>query len=451
MSIFLDAINRAIQTNPANRLEDGSWLQAQDLFPSAVGWTPEKFSQVDRSFASLPPEQQQTMVQGAMYMSGWPNELMSALTSANPAQAIQGTRSYVDQKLADAQRQYEENSSWQKSLSDGYPFIAAGLGIAGAGGAFGNLFGTPGTQGVDFTDTGWFAEPTSSLPSNYWSMTADSGQIMNDAGGSMGDNFFSDVLDTLDAPPGSIDYGSGQGVDFNDTGWFGDGATGQSGGFNMDYFTNTPQSTMVQQLVNAGVDPATAVTVAQNVSSGMTLQNALSAARMVGGLTGSSGGTATDPLSKFLKSVGIDSGGTAGALLGLGLSAGPGIAALNYATNLPGSDTSRLESSYASIDPNALALPYDIQTGQGRERLTSSLTDRGVMGSSFGNQDLASYDTLRGLGRSNLLTSGASTQAQIAKMISDAQIASQKNKTDLYGRALLALSGGLTPAKTLGW
>lgn len=134
-------------------------------------------------------------------------------------------------------------------------------------------------------------------------------------------------------------------------------------------------------------------------------------------------------------------------LLGTAASIAPSLAAINYARNLGDPDISRLESAYSTVDPNALALPYDIQTGKGRNALTSSLADRGVMGSSFGYQDLNSYDTLRDLGRSNLLTQGAGTRANIASQILAAQEMAKKNKLDLYGRALLALSGGLNPAR----
>lgn len=132
-------------------------------------------------------------------------------------------------------------------------------------------------------------------------------------------------------------------------------------------------------------------------------------------------------------------------LLGTGLAMAPGIAAINYAKNQDPFDTSRLESVYSSIDPNALALPYDMATARGRGQLTSSLTDRGVMGSSFANQDMSSYDTLRDLGRSNLLTSGAGQQASVANMIMQAQVKERELKNNLYGRALLALSGGISP------
>lgn len=125
----------------------------------------------------------------------------------------------------------------------------------------------------------------------------------------------------------------------------------------------------------------------------------------------------------------------------------PSLGAIAYARNQDPFDTSRLVRAYDSIDPNALALPYDLETAAGRTRLNDSLTNRQVAGSSFGNYDLASYDTLRGLGRQNLLTSGATSQAGIASQILNAEIAQQKNKNDLYGRALLALSGGLSPSR----
>jgi hypothetical protein len=121
------------------------------------------------------------------------------------------------------------------------------------------------------------------------------------------------------------------------------------------------------------------------------------------------------------------------------------LAAIAYARNQGPFDVSKLESAYSQVDPNALAFPYDIQTGQGRQDLTSSLTQRGVMGSSFGDQGLSSYDTMRGLGRQNLLTSGSQAQAGIANQILQAQIAEREQKNRLYGSALLALSGGLSP------
>lgn len=135
-------------------------------------------------------------------------------------------------------------------------------------------------------------------------------------------------------------------------------------------------------------------------------------------------------------------------LLGTGLALAPSLAAIAYAKNQGPFDTSRLESAYDQIDPNSLALPYDQQSARGRSALTSSLTQRGVMGSSFANQDLAGFDMMRHAGRQNILTSGAQAQAGIGGQILDAQVKERALKNDLYGRALLALSTGLNPPQT---
>lgn len=52
----------------------------------------------------------------------------------------------------------------------------------------------------------------------------------------------------------------------------------------------------------------------------------------------------------------------------------------------------------------AISNPYDLQTGMGRTALTQNLQQRGVGGSSFGNQQLGNYDYMRGMGRGDLLT-----------------------------------------------
>lgn len=61
--------------------------------------------------------------------------------------------------------------------------------------------------------------------------------------------------------------------------------------------------------------------------------------------------------------------------------------------------------------------PYDLQTGQGRTALSQSLQQRGVGGSSFGNQQLGNFDYQRGLGRGDLATRAAAgvagTQGQL--------------------------------------
>jgi len=164
--------------------------------------------------------------------------------------------------------------------------------------------------------------------------------------------------------------------------------------------------------------------------------------RLFGG-GGGGGGGSDNAISRLF---GGGSGSSGGGSL---LSTIPALAAIAYAKGQDPYDLTKLNQAYSNVSPDALALPYDLQTATGRTALTSSLTDRGVMGSSFGNFDLNSYNTLRDVGRQNLLSTGASTQANIASQILNAQIAQQKNKNDLYGRALLAMSGSLAPKNSI--
>ena len=94
-------------------------------------------------------------------------------------------------------------------------------------------------------------------------------------------------------------------------------------------------------------------------------------------------------------------------------------------------------------------MSYDLGTGQGRNQLQSNLTKRGVMGSSFGNFDLSSYDTLRQLGRSSLLGQGLGAQTGIANTLLNADVQSRALKNDLYGRAFDLFGRGLAPVPTL--
>jgi hypothetical protein len=132
-------------------------------------------------------------------------------------------------------------------------------------------------------------------------------------------------------------------------------------------------------------------------------------------------------------------------LFGSTLALAPSLAAINYAKNQGPFDISKLDAAYSQVDPNSLAREYDINTDLGRNDLVSSLTSRGVIGSSFGDQSLTNFNTSRDIGRKSLLTSGAATQANIASQILNAQIKEREQKNNLYGRALLALSGGLMP------
>lgn len=218
-------------------------------------------------------------------------------------------------------------------------------------------------------------------------------------------------------------------------------------------------------------------------------------------------GSGTNPTSSILKAL-LGSNGTGGSkglldgalgsngILGSLLGAAPGIAALSYAANQTPADTTQLhgllgtaqgaaagssfnptqlQASYDAFNPQAQTSQYDIQTGLGNAKLNSSLAQRGLSGSSFGDQSLTNFSTSRDLGRQTLINQGITsqagiaqniaqdtlaqgslansqlgTQAGIAKSILDANVASTKNKNDLYGRALLALSGGLSPTAKLG-
>jgi hypothetical protein len=156
-----------------------------------------------------------------------------------------------------------------------------------------------------------------------------------------------------------------------------------------------------------------------------------------------------DSLSKLL--FGSNQNGLLGTLggqngiLGSAVSSAPILAAINYARNQNPFDTSRLESLYSKFSPEAQAFQYDTNTGLGREQLASNLSRRGVSGSSFGDQSLTNYNTFRDLGRSSLINQGIGTQAGIAGQILGADVSERQMKNDLYGRALLALSGGLSP------
>ena len=121
------------------------------------------------------------------------------------------------------------------------------------------------------------------------------------------------------------------------------------------------------------------------------------------------------------------------------LAMGPILAAINYAKNQGGFDTSRLESTYDQFQPEALAYEYDQNTARGRDALTSSLTSRNVMGSSFGNMDLTNFQTTRDLGRRSLVNQGLAARGGLANNILEAKIKERGLKNDLYGRSLLAL------------
>jgi hypothetical protein len=125
------------------------------------------------------------------------------------------------------------------------------------------------------------------------------------------------------------------------------------------------------------------------------------------------------------------------------VSTAPALAAIAYARNQNPYDTSRLTSLFGEYNPEAQANIYDVNTGLGRTSLTDSLARRGVSGSIFGDQSLTNFDTARGLERGSLINQGVGTSAGIAGQILNADAVGTDQRNKLYGRALLALSGGL--------
>lgn len=131
--------------------------------------------------------------------------------------------------------------------------------------------------------------------------------------------------------------------------------------------------------------------------------------------------------------------GNGGGGLDTALALTPALAAIAYARNQGPLDTSRLTSSYDQFDPNALAYQYDQNTGLGRRGLESSLQRRGVMGSSFGNQDLTNFGATRDLGRQSLISAGMAQRAGIANDIFKADATDRALKNQLYGSALYSI------------
>lgn len=168
---------------------------------------------------------------------------------------------------------------------------------------------------------------------------------------------------------------------------------------------------------------------------------------------------------------GLFGNGGLGDLFGSAISLAPSLAAIEYAKNTAPFDTTRLEGLYGSdifgsdnptgagrlrslynefdpsdstrrlrslynqYDPEALAYTYDVNTGTGRERLTSNLARRGLSGSSFGNADIQNFDTGRDLGRQQLINQGAGLRADIARGIGDLDLRGTQMQYDI-GRGI---------------
>lgn len=136
--------------------------------------------------------------------------------------------------------------------------------------------------------------------------------------------------------------------------------------------------------------------------------------------------------------------------LEMGLMTAPALAAIGYARNMTGPDTSRLESVYGQMDPAAALGAYDLQTNDRRSQLETNLARRGVMGSSFANDDLTTFNTTRDVGRRNLLQSGLESQAKVATDLAKLQDLGTQRKVDLYGRALNSLGLAFGGSRMMG-
>jgi len=148
MATFREAMTAMLQAKQANLDPETQRASFDQIWNQQNGWSPERLAQADAMFSRIPPDQQQQFAEGAYYLQGWPDQLMAALGSPDPTQALQATKASVDQRLTQAQSEYEDASSWQTHLQHGLPFIAAGLGLAGAGGAFGAFGGGGSTNSL---------------------------------------------------------------------------------------------------------------------------------------------------------------------------------------------------------------------------------------------------------------------------------------------------------------
>ncbi len=126
--------------------ESGPAPAFSDQFNIGSGWTPEKLAQANARLAQLSPEQQQAFAQGAYYLQGWPDQVMAALNSPDPVQAMQQARSFVDNRIAESNANSDPGTfgSFQSCMSEMPLPVKIGLGIIG--GAAGGLI--PGVEGI---------------------------------------------------------------------------------------------------------------------------------------------------------------------------------------------------------------------------------------------------------------------------------------------------------------
>ena len=139
-------------------------------------------------------------------------------------------------------------------------------------------------------------------------------------------------------------------------------------------------------------------------------------------------------------------GSTWDDLLGLGAKTIPSLLAYNYFQNLPKPDTGQYQTLINKAgDMSGPLGQYDLNTATGRGTLNSSLSQRGVSGSSFGDQALTNYDTTRDIGRGSLGFSGIGTAGQLLNGMNNTIVGNNKNSTDFLGRMLGGIGNGVSP------
>jgi hypothetical protein len=328
-------------------------------------------------------------------------------------------------------------------MGTGFGELSGGAGsLSGAAGGASNIFGTTGdsifggfmngSPLADIVGSGGFN--LSDWLSSLNGITGSGNTVFGGLGAGLGEaggggmSFFDDILGNVF--PGEVDTSSwgdllGNGYEGLDYG----------PGWDLGDYTGIDSSTVVpgfENLTNQGgilqwfADQGVPFDILQKLGSANLPVSTLKqiGQKLFGGSGGGGGGL-------FGSNGNID----LGSLLGGGLGALGIGGALAYGLNQT-PDLSKLNAAYAALDPTALTREYDINTDTGRNALNTSLTNRGVMGSSFGNADQANFNTTRDIGRRSLLNAGVGQQANIANMILTGQNNNARYKNQLIGSAL---------------
>lgn len=211
------------------------------------------------------------------------------------------------------------------------------------------------------------------------------------------------------------------------------------------------------------IDPATGDVVpisngAAGVGAGGTVSGGLggmgglagTGAQALSGLLG--GGSGGNPFTNFLTGQG---GGPSLP------SMAPGLAALAYASRQTPIDTTQLQNTFNASAANAPAFIQAAQNPllqtqqQGYGDLLQSQAQRGIRGSSFGDQDIGNYLNTTNQGIATAGTNAAEAalglQGSLAGQISNLNALSQQMKNDLYGRAFSSIGQGLNPTPGMGY